>query len=94
VLTENRNGLVVSACVSESGTRAEREAALEMMKRMRPGEERKKAITLGADKAYQAACLVVPSMKHNRHGFSRCGPDFRVVARTHEETECQAIART
>jgi len=53
VLTENRNGLVVSACVSESGTRAEREAALEMMKRMRPGEERKAAITLGADKAYQ-----------------------------------------
>jgi transposase len=53
VLTENRHGLVVSACVTESGTRAEREAALEMVKRLRRGQEEKKSMTLGADKAYQ-----------------------------------------
>ena len=49
VLTENRNGLVVEAMVSESGQRAEREAALTMLKRLRRGER----ATLGADKAYQ-----------------------------------------
>ena len=56
VLTENRHGLVVSACVTESGTRAEREAALEMVKkvkRMRGSEEGKKEITVGADRGYQ-----------------------------------------
>jgi transposase len=52
VLAENRHGLVVAARVTEAGTRAEREAALAMMKQWRrrnPG----KAITLGADKGYQ-----------------------------------------
>jgi transposase len=61
LLTENRNGLVVQAGVTESGTRAEREAALAMLQAMleerkdnrehRDGEEQ--AFTLGADKAYQ-----------------------------------------
>jgi transposase len=53
VLTENRNGLVVNACVTEAGKRAEREAALEMVKQWcaKPGE--KKQRTLGADKGYQ-----------------------------------------
>src|SRR5216683_3989249 len=31
VLTENRNGLVVAACVTQSSTKAEREAALQML---------------------------------------------------------------
>jgi transposase len=53
VLTENRHGLVVSACVTESGTRAEREAALEMVKGLRQDHGEKKPMTLGADKAYQ-----------------------------------------
>jgi transposase len=52
VLAENRHGLVVGARVTEAGTRAEREAAMEMIKRLRGGDQ-SKAITLGADKAYQ-----------------------------------------
>ncbi len=35
VLTENRHGLVVEAMVSESGQRAEREAALSMLGKLR-----------------------------------------------------------
>jgi Transposase DDE domain len=57
LLTENRNGLVVGAGVTEAGTRAEREAALEMLREMlaaKSGAEReKKPVTLGADKSYQ-----------------------------------------
>lgn len=49
VITENRNGLVVAAMATQSGTAAEREAALKMLKRIRRG----KAATLGADKSYQ-----------------------------------------
>jgi transposase len=49
VLTDNEHGLIVGACVSESGTRAEREAALRLLDEARgkPGR------TLGADKQYQ-----------------------------------------
>ncbi len=50
VITENRNGLVVAACVTQSSTKAEREAALEMLSAMGTGGRR---ITLGADKGYQ-----------------------------------------
>jgi transposase len=55
VLTENRNGLIVKACVTESGTRAEREAGLAMVRKIPRKEEGGKvqAITLGGDKAYQ-----------------------------------------
>jgi len=47
VLTENRQGLVVAACVTQAGTRAEREAALAMLDGLR---RRAGRITLGADK--------------------------------------------
>jgi transposase len=50
VITENRSGLVMAACVTQSSSRAEREAGLEMLDRLRPRAER---ITLGADKGYQ-----------------------------------------
>jgi len=50
VLTENRYGLVVAACVTQSGTRAEREAALGMLDQL---QRRARRITLGADKGYQ-----------------------------------------
>jgi len=50
VITENRNGLVVGACVTQSSTKAEREAALRMLSAIRPGRGR---ITLGADKLRQ-----------------------------------------
>jgi transposase len=50
VITENRNGLVVAACVTQSSTKAEREAALQMLGEISEGGRR---ITLGADKGYQ-----------------------------------------
>ena len=55
VLTENRNGLIVKACVTQSATRAEREAGLEMLRKIPRQEEGGKArpVTLGGDKAYQ-----------------------------------------
>src|SRR5579859_511512 len=63
LMTENRNGLVVGARVTESGTRAEREAALAMLQQLlaarqndREHKEREQqAVTLGADKSYQEA---------------------------------------
>jgi transposase len=56
VVMENRNGLVMKPCVTEAGTRQERDAALrmlaELLKEIR--ETRKAgAITVGADKGYQ-----------------------------------------
>ena len=50
VLTENRNGLVVANCVTQSSTTAEREACLEMLKAIPRGE---RGITMGGDKQYQ-----------------------------------------
>jgi transposase len=54
-LIENRNGLVVEATLTEANGRAEREAAVQMIARHSPGAQR---ITLGADKAYDAAPFV------------------------------------
>jgi transposase len=52
VIIENRNGLVVAACATQSSTTAEREAALAMLEEMKLGTEGRQ-ITLGADKLYQ-----------------------------------------
>jgi transposase len=49
VLAENDHGLIVAACVTEAGTRAEREAALALLDQRRSRKRR----TLGADKQYQ-----------------------------------------
>ncbi len=61
VLTENRHGLVVEAMVSESGQRAEREAALSMLGKLR----RRGPATLGADKAYQEEHFVAALREQN-----------------------------
>jgi transposase len=55
VLTENRNGLIVPAWVTQSVTRAEREAGLQMLRRIRRKQEggQVQAITLGGDKGFQ-----------------------------------------
>ena len=59
VLIENRNGLVVAGCATQSSTTAEREAALAMLDQR--GRSPKQigtstaAITLGADKGFQFA---------------------------------------
>jgi hypothetical protein len=50
-LMENRNGLVVDACLTEANGHAERIAALHMIE---PRADRPRPITLGADKAYDA----------------------------------------
>ena len=49
VITENRNGLIVAAMATEAGNAAERQAALQMLKRLK----RRGRITVGADKSYQ-----------------------------------------
>src|SRR5271157_46352 len=55
VSVENRHGLVVAACATQSSTTAEREAALAMLDEMArtPTAPGRKRITLGADKLYQ-----------------------------------------
>ena len=60
LVMENRHGLVMKSCVTLSGTREEREAALKMLTRMvrereakrKPGEEFG-PVTVGGDKGYQ-----------------------------------------
>jgi transposase len=54
-LMENRNGLVVEACLTEANGHAERIAALHMIE---PRADRPRPITLGADKAYDAEDFV------------------------------------
>ena len=55
VVTENRHGLVVAVCATQSSTTAEREACLQMLERL-PRDQR--PITLGADKQYQDPTFV------------------------------------
>lgn len=54
-LMENRNGLLVDACLTQAGGHAERLAALAMIERR---ADRPTAVTLGADKGYDAADFV------------------------------------
>jgi transposase len=55
-LAENRHGLIVQADATRATSRAEREAALEMIERHDPGSERR--LTLAADKGYDTAGFV------------------------------------
>jgi transposase len=57
-LMENRNGLVVAAQASCAATTAEREAAVEMLDRVRSSEPGEAAMTLGADTQYQDAKFI------------------------------------
>ena len=65
-LMENRNGLVVEACLTPADGHAERVAALHMIE---PHADRPQAITLGADKAYDAEDFIneLRSMKVTPH---------------------------
>jgi transposase len=54
-LMENRSGLLVDACLTPAGGHAERVAALAMIE---PHADRPRAITLGADKGYDAEDFV------------------------------------
>lgn len=72
VLTENRHGLIVAASVTQAGTRAEREAAVELLRQYPSGKRR----TLGADKQYQEPgfvqvlreCNIVPHVAEYERG--------------------------
>ena len=74
-LMENRNGLLVDACLTQADGHAERVAALHMIE---PRADRPRAITLGADKAYDAedfvnelrAMKVTPHVAQNTSGRS------------------------
>lgn len=54
-LMENRNGLVVDACLTQANGHAERIAALHMIE---PRADRPRPVTLGADKGYDAEDFV------------------------------------
>jgi transposase len=74
-LMENRNSLVVDACVTPADGHSERIAALHMIE---PWADRPRAITLGADKAYDAedfvneprSMKVTPHVAQNTNGRS------------------------
>jgi transposase len=83
-LSDNRHGLIASALVTQADGYAEREAAKAMIgdaRQVLPDE--KTAITLGADKGYDAqefieACLamgVTPHVAQNTSGRSSAVPD-------------------
>ncbi len=75
VLTENQHGLIVGACVSEAGTRAEREAALRLLDEA----SGKAGRTLGADKQYQEREFV-EGPATARHRAPHCRVRTRPVA--------------
>ncbi|MEO6981542.1 MAG: transposase, partial [Edaphobacter sp.] len=62
-LAENRNGLIASAMATTADGYAEREAALTMLEDKQRG--RKRRITLGADKAFDAKNFVDAARKLN-----------------------------
>jgi transposase len=74
-LMENRNGLVVDACLTEANGHAERIAALHMIE---PRADRSTPVTLGADKAYDTEDFVnelrsmnaTPHVAQNANGRS------------------------
>ena len=84
VLMENRHGLVVEVEVTEANGRAEREAALKMLHRVRRHRRRG---TVGADKGYDTKDFVqgcrelnlTPHVAQNIHSRRRSAVDDRTV---------------
>ena len=82
-LMENRHGLLIDACLTQADGHAERVAALHMIE---PHADRPQAITLGADKGYDAedfvnelrSMQVTPHVAQNRNG-RRSAIDGRTV---------------
>jgi transposase len=64
VIIENRNGLVVAACATQSSAKAEREAALAMLDARGMGSGSRR-ITLGADKHYQEQKFIAALRQRN-----------------------------
>ena len=77
VLTENRHGLIVHTDVRAPSGYAEREAALEMLRRLPRCARRR---TLGGDKGYDTPDFIggvralgfTPHISPNRHRYRRC----------------------
>lgn len=74
-LMENRSALIVDTCLTSADGHAERIAALAMIE---PRADRPKAISVGADKAYDAEDFVNELLGVSRGGFAawcgrRCG---------------------
>lgn len=77
VVTENRHGLIVQTDVRSPAYEAERDAALEMLTMLEPGERRQgRSRTIGADKGYDTDDFVAgvrtlgftPHVSPNVHG--------------------------
>jgi len=62
-LVENHNGLIAAAAVTQADGHGERKAALEMLQNKQNG--RKRRITVGADKAYDAKDFVAAARQLN-----------------------------
>ena len=96
-LMENRHGLLVDACLTPADGHAERVAALAMIE---PRADRPRAITLGADKAYDAedfvnelrSMTVTPHVAQNTSGRSSA-IDARTTRHCHQSARPQAHRR-
>jgi hypothetical protein len=84
-LMENRNGLIVDACLTEANGHAGRIAALHMIE---PRADRPRPITLGADKAYDAEDFVneLRSMNASPHVAQNTNGRSSVIDRTTRHT--------
>ena len=82
-LMENRHGLLVDACLTLADGHAERVAALHMIE---PRADRPQAITLGADKAYDAEDFVneLRSMKVTPHVAQNTSGRRSAIDRPHD----------
>jgi len=65
VLSENRHGICVDAEITEAHGKAEREAALEMVRRSTSPNERR--VTLGGDKGYDSGEFLVALVEEDVH---------------------------
>ena len=82
---ENRNGLVVDACLTEANGHAERIAALH---HIQPRADRPTPITLGADKAYDAEDFVneLRSMNATPHVAQNASGRSSTISPPHNAT--------
>ena len=92
LLTENRNGLIVSAALTEADGYAERLAALEMVEQVR----RTKRVTVGGDRGYDSEDFVAECRRRNvtphiaQHTVNRAS---RIDARTTRHTGYEVSQR-
>jgi transposase len=81
-LTDNRNGLVVNAMVTQADGYAEREAAKAMINDARQAREEETTLTLGADKGYDAKEFI--EALQNKSGRQSAVPDAVAASEGYE----------